>query len=256
MNPDLSVCVIVRGDASLELLRTVQEAADPVSVEIIAVVDPANAGLAAEIESRFPEAILFENDSAERYAPAVNRALRLARGRYLGIFDEAVTVEKGCFYRLLRFLDDNPETGIAVPLLTNSKGKPLVNARPLPGVLSFCLHCMGFDSLVPGGPWMGKPSSAAMPGSRERSVQWAGFDAMVVRREAVEEIGYLRAGFDRAYADAEYCLRALRHGWHVYQVPGAEATLHGGKKVGADGITAAGTFLYLVARWFSLRRRV
>jgi GT2 family glycosyltransferase len=255
MEPDLSVCIIAASRNVLNLIRTVQETADPVSVEIIVVVGSSSGSISEDIDRQFPETLLFENDPGEKFGCAANRALRLARGRYLALFDETVTVENGCLYRLLRFLDDNPETGIAVPVLTNNNGALFVNARPLPGILGIVLHHLGFDGRVPGGPWMGSKTSLALApvGTRERSVQWAGFDAMVIRREVVEEVGYLGKRFNSEYAAAEFCLRTQRRGWHVYQVPAAVAGRHG-ETPPCPGFSAeADACRYLSARWFGSR---
>jgi GT2 family glycosyltransferase len=52
---------------------------------------------------------------------------------------------------------------------------------------------------------------------------------MLVRREVIDEIGYLDEIFFAYQEDADYCLRTRNAGWQVYYYPAAKITHFGGQ---------------------------
>ena len=52
---------------------------------------------------------------------------------------------------------------------------------------------------------------------------------MLIRREVIDEIGYLDELFFAYQEDADYCLRARQAGWQVYYNPEAQITHFGGQ---------------------------
>ena len=57
---------------------------------------------------------------------------------------------------------------------------------------------------------------------------------MLIRREVVDQIGYLDEGYFAFQEDADYCFQARQAGWRVFYVPSARITHiggHGGTRV-------------------------
>jgi GT2 family glycosyltransferase len=52
---------------------------------------------------------------------------------------------------------------------------------------------------------------------------------MLVRREVIDQIGYLDERFFAWQEDADYCFRARRAGWQVVYLPTAHITHYGGE---------------------------
>jgi GT2 family glycosyltransferase len=52
---------------------------------------------------------------------------------------------------------------------------------------------------------------------------------MLIRREVVDQIGYLDEQYFAYQEDADYCIRARRAGWEVYYVPTAQIIHYGGQ---------------------------
>jgi len=63
-------------------------------------------------------------------------------------------------------------------------------------------------------------------GSRTRPVDWAQSAALLVRREAVEEIGWLDPDFFVYSDEVDLCRRLADHGWQTLYVPAAQAIHH------------------------------
>jgi GT2 family glycosyltransferase len=55
-------------------------------------------------------------------------------------------------------------------------------------------------------------------------IDWAPFAGLLLRREACEAVGELRADYVLWHADVEYCLRLRSRGWRLLAAPAAEVT--------------------------------
>ncbi len=63
-------------------------------------------------------------------------------------------------------------------------------------------------------------------GRRTRRVGWTQSSAMLVRREAAEEVDFLDPDFFVYSDETDFCKRLHDAGWRVLYVPGAEAVHH------------------------------
>ncbi|MFA6283519.1 MAG: glycosyltransferase, partial [Desulfurivibrionaceae bacterium] len=114
-------------------------------------------------------------------------------------------------------LDETPEAGLAAPRIVDSKGmvQPSVRSAPTLATL-LCLHTP-LGRLLPAAPLILK-QHLLLEHDHLRSFepQWLMDTCLVIRREVMEEIGFLDEGFAAHYADADYCLRARQAGWHLH----------------------------------------
>ncbi len=63
-------------------------------------------------------------------------------------------------------------------------------------------------------------------GSETRQVDWAQSSALLVRREAAAEVGYMDPAFFVYYDECDFAKRLADAGWHSLYVPAAEAVHH------------------------------
>lgn len=249
---DLSVCIVARNrmDALRNLLRSIYDTADHVAFEAIVVDNRSTDDTVALLDREFPAVLLYENSQPEPGAKAKNRALTLARGRYVSFWAPDLEFAPECLLRLLRFMDDNPAVGIAAPMLTLDNGSPAPTARTDPTLFSLLRRLLS-RSRQP------HPIASPPPANAPLEVDWCSGEALVVRREAVAEIGMFDEHFIQAYDDAEYCLRARRHGWHVFYVPAAEVRRRPARSIltkpDPQAAAPADMLRILLNKWFGRR---
>ena len=70
------------------------------------------------------------------------------------------------------------------------------------------------------------PADRAEQGRRDPPVDWAQSSALLVRREAAAQVGYLDPDFFVYYDECDFCKRLAEAGWATLFVPGAEAVHH------------------------------
>ena len=214
---DLSVCTVTRKpDHNLKrLLTSVYQASDPVSVEVI-VVDISAAGENSAILDQFPELIIYLLPGFDNLVAAQNRAMSMATGRYISLLDNDVVCTPDCFTKLLTFLDDTPDVGIAGPRITNAYGASEPSCRRFFSPLSLLATYTPLGRLSWGRALKERHCMLGFKHDQDMEVDWICGGAHMIRKEVVEEIGFLDEGLAQPFAEQDYCLRVRQSGWHNF----------------------------------------
>ena len=227
---DLSI-IIVSWNAKSFLQQCLQSAraeADLARAEIIVVDNASTDGSWEMVQERFPEVKLVRNLANLGFAKASNIGMRLSRGRYVCLVNSDVQVLDDCFDRLIAHLDQHPRFGMVGPRIVGSDGRVQRS-------------CMGFPTL-----WNTLCAALALPSAFPKSALVNGwllthrsFDRLqtvdvlngmfvMVRREALEEVGLLDEDFFMYGEDMDWCQRFWQAGWGVTLCPDAQAVHYGG----------------------------
>ena len=148
-----------------------------------------------------------ENDSA---------LLREARGRYCLLLNEDAELCDGAPQALLDALEADPRAGAGGARLLTPAGRPTACAWRLPD-LGWALA---------GAVFLHDRYAVQSRGEEVREVGWVQSSAMLVRREAAEEVGYLDPTFFVYSDETDFCKRLHDAGRRVLFVPGARAVHH------------------------------
>lgn len=230
--PDLVISLINHSNPELlrECLRTLYAGTSPGVRLDVWVVDNATDGrLVSEIRAEFPETRWLFNRERLGFSANHNQVLKQAQGRYLCILNDDIVVHPGAFDTLVRFLDENPEAGIAGPRLLNPDGTQQDCTFRFPTLFSE----WAAYALLPGPltRLQGREVDPAQFAGTSAAVDWILGACMVFRRETLEQIGLL----DDEMAPIVYmeepdvCLRAHRAGWKTLYCPQATLTHYGGQ---------------------------
>jgi len=227
IEPDLAVCLVhnpANGEGLFPFLDTLLAETDQVALEIIVVASQPEHPVLARLERAFPEITILENNCADNPIKARNHACRLARARYLSFWDEDLRPSPGSLAALIRFLDENPEAGLAAPRIVDPQGmvQPTVRSAPTLATI-LCLHTPLGRLLSAAPSIIRQHLLAEQDHLHSFEAPWLLDTCLLIRREVVEDIGLLDEGFAAHYADADYCLRARQAGWHLHYL--AEAVL-------------------------------
>ncbi len=189
-------------------ILVLDNASEDGSAEAVTAWSAAHSGLAGAaaliaLERRTGKA---ENDSA---------LLRQASGEYALLLNEDSELRAGATAALIAALDAAPDAAVAGAQLFDPAGRPQPCAWRLPGIATalagaFFLH----RRLVTRSP------------AATSQVGWVQSAAMLVRRSAAEEVGYLDPDFFVYSDETDFQKRLADAGWEVLLVPTAEAVHH------------------------------
>jgi GT2 family glycosyltransferase len=244
--PMLSYCVVnTNGREHLLACLEAIERTRPTGVEAeILVLDNASEDGSAEAVRRWAEGGGGEGGAAGRDPGALASTIRLialerrtgkaendstllreARGEYCLLLNEDSELRPGAAAALLAALGAEPQAAAAGAQLLDSDGRPTPCAWRFPGVGTAFVGALFLHRrfIVQGG---GVGTRGGDGADRPRRVDWAQSSALMVRREAAAEVGYLDSDFFVYYDECDFCKRLAEAGWQTLFVPSAEAIHH------------------------------
>jgi hypothetical protein len=148
-----------------------------------------------------------ENDSA---------LLQRARGRYCLLLNEDSELLPGATEHLHAALEADPQAGAAGACLQRPDGRQQPSAWRFPTPLT---------ALV-GALFLHRRYTVQSRGDEVCEVDWAQSAALLVRREAAEQIGWFDPAFFVYSDEVDFCKRLRDAGWHTLYVPQAVAIHH------------------------------
>jgi len=215
----LSYCVV--NTNGRELLLACLEAIERthpsgVEREVLVLDNASDDGSAAAVRARGGAVRLIELDRRTGKAENDSTLMRTARGRYCLLLNEDSELRPGAAAALVEALEADPLAAAAGARLLDSHGRPVPCAWRFPGV----------GTALTGALFLHRWLTVQSKGSSARRVDWAQSSALLVRREAAVEVGYMNPEFFVYYDECDFARRLAEAGWHSLFVPEAEAVHH------------------------------
>lgn len=198
------------------------------------IVDNASTDGIERLTERFPEVRLSRNNRNIGFGAAVNQALKISAAPYVVLLNPDSIVSKGFFHTILPFMEAHPRIGIAGPGIRNTDGSVQGSARSFPTPLTALFGRSSLLSrLFPGNPvTRANVLTGISNGLHPMDVDWISGACMVVRRKAIEAVGFFDERFFMYWEDADWCRRMRMGGWRIIYFPIAEVMHHVGVSSG------------------------
>jgi GT2 family glycosyltransferase len=198
-------------------------------IEVLVVDNGSQDGSGSEVKKRFPFVRLIENDKNLGFARAVNQGLQKASGRYVLLLNPDTQVKNGAIERLMSFMDAHPKAGISGAQLLNSNGSKQNSIANFPSLATELLN----KNLL---RWL---SPERFPGKERNYSEPIEVDSvigacMMVRREALDQVGFLDEDYFLFLEETDWCYRMKRAGWKIYHNPQVEVYHFQGKSAEAE----------------------
>lgn len=198
--------------------------------EIVVVDNASHDGSAEMVAREFPRVRLVRSGENLGFARATNVGLGVARGSLILLLNPDTEVVGDALVVLADFLEGHPDVAAASPALIFPDGRPQHGAFRFPTLWMslfdfFPLNHRVVNSRLNGRyrtPEDGQPLPIDHPLGA----------AMMIRREALAGVGLLDEGFFMYCEEVDWCLRARRAGWQIYQLPTAKIVHHVGQSTG------------------------
>ncbi len=232
-HPLISI-IIVNYNGGDYLLDTVQSAlASTVAIEVFVVDNASMDGSIQALKQEFvhePRLQTIENTANLGFAKANNIALERARGEFLLLLNPDCLVKPETLADMLDAIRDDPSVGMAGCLILNSDGSEQAGCRrSIPTPWSGLLRVLHL------GPLIGQRQShkqvdlthRPLP-DRPMYVEAISGAFMLVRRQALEQVGLMDADYFLHCEDLDWCQTFQDAGWHILFVPDVDILHHKG----------------------------
>jgi N-acetylglucosaminyl-diphospho-decaprenol L-rhamnosyltransferase len=225
--PDAGVVVV-----TYNALPWIEQSIESVQDEEVVVVDNGSTdGTVEVVRERFPQARLIERENLG-LASGWNAGMAVVGGRYLLLLNADAWLTAGALARLVEFADTRPEAAVVGPRLLNTDGTLQRSVRGFPTLWRLATEYLFLRKLAPGSQLLNAFYAGGFDHDEVREVEVVMGACMLVRREAVEQVGPLDDAFFLFSEETDWCYRFEQAGWKVLFFPGAECVHVGGASHG------------------------
>ena len=197
------------------------------TTEIIVVDNGSTDGSAAMVREEFPQVRLMANEANVGFTKANNQALAQCRGRTLLLLNPDTEVRPGALEAMVAYMDEHPEVGALGPQLLNPDGSVQSSRRRFPTLTTAFLESTVLQLWFPDNAVLRRYYVLDRPDDEVQEVDWVVGAAILIRREAWDQVGPLDEGFFMYSEELDWCRRARERGWRVVYLPAAQVVHYG-----------------------------
>jgi GT2 family glycosyltransferase len=212
-----AIVITLNGLPHLEpCLESVQEC------EVIVVDHGSVDGTQEEIRTRYPAVRLIEQANLG-FAAGVNAGVRAASGQYILLLNPDAWLVGDGLQTLVDELETDASIGVVGPRLRNLDGSVQPSIRGFPTLWRLVTQYTLLNRLAPHSRLLNDFYDGGRDLDRTQDVEFLRGACLLVRREALEDVGPFDETFFMFAEEADWCLRARQRGWRTVYVPRAEA---------------------------------
>jgi len=202
-------------------------------LEIIVADNGSSDGSFDVLRQRFsgdPRVHFIENGSNLGFARANNLAIQQANGQYVLLLNPDCLIYPETVKRVVDAMESRPQAAMGGCLIRNPDGTEQAGSRrAVPTPWRTLVRIFHLNKLFPDHPRFHSFVLAGTPLPREAVPQEAISGAfMLVRREAIDQVGLLDEEYFLHCEDLDWCMRFRQAGWEILFVPDAEAVHYKG----------------------------
>ncbi len=225
---DLSVIVVNWNvmDLLRDCLKSVYAQSQGLSMEVFVVDNNSSDGSAHMVKEEFPSVRLIENDRNLGFATANNQAIRQSAGRHILLLNPDTLVLDDALAEMVGFMESHSDAGVAGATVLNPDGTvQLACGRHFPTVFSELCVLTTLSWRFPRNRVLGRHLMSNWSHRDTRQVEVVSGACMMVRRQAIDEVGMMDERMFLYAEEPDWCYRMIARGWKVYLDAGA-AIIH------------------------------
>jgi len=227
---DLSIIIVswnVRGLLRRCLDSIFQHPTSNLQFEVIVVDNASTDGSAAMVRHGFPQVQLLVNDENLGFTAANNQGIARSQGRYVLLLNPDTELLGDALATMVGYMDAHPEVGALGPQLLNPDGSIQSSRRRFPTMATAFLESTVLQLWFPDNAVLRRYYVLDRPDDEVQEVDWVVGAAILIRREAWDQVGPLDEGFFMYSEELDWCRRAREQGWKVVYLPTAQVVHYG-----------------------------
>lgn len=219
---DLSIVIVSYNTKELvsDCLKSIRAASKDLKVETFVVDNNSFDGTAEMVQTDYPWVKLIANKDNRGFSKANNQAIRKAKGDYVLILNPDTRVLPETFKKMIGFLEENPDVGVATCRVEFPNGNIDPDCRRhFPTPWRAFTHFGGLSKIFPGVKLFNQYNYGYLPEDIEHEIDACVGAFMIIPRKAIEKVGM----FDEEYffygEDLDWCWRFREAGYKLMYTP-------------------------------------
>jgi GT2 family glycosyltransferase len=200
-------------------LRSVYQETQAISFEVIVIDNASSDSSAGMVKEEFPQVILIENTANKGFAAANNQGMEIAKGRYLLLLNPDTIVLDGAIQKAIYYADSHADVAVVGCQVWENETTVQQTCFRFPSVLSLLMQKSGLCRLFPRSRLFGREKMAGWRRDTEREVDVVSGMFMLVRREAIDQVGRMDEDYFVYAEETDWCRRFWKAGWRCVFTP-------------------------------------
>ncbi|MGA2092320.1 MAG: glycosyltransferase family 2 protein [Sedimentisphaerales bacterium] len=242
-------------DRLKECLCSIYEQNVRCTYEVIVVDNASSDGSIEMVKREFPRVILVENQENKGFAAANNIGINAAKGRYYLLLNSDTVVLGNVIDEVVSFADSESRVAVVGCRVLNPDRTLQPTCFMFPSLLNMILSSIYLYKLFPRSRFLGREQMTWWNRDDTREVEVVTGCFMLVRRQAVEEVGVLDERFFMYGEETDWCYRFKQAGWKVVFAPVGQIIHFGGasssKMAAGKTLQLRGAILQFIAKHYS-----
>jgi hypothetical protein len=226
---DLSIVIVAYNcrEVLQPLLVSIFEHTKASIFEAIVVDNASSDGSWEMVKQLFPRVRLIENTENRHFRAANNQGIRASRGRCILLLNpDTLVLHDGTFEKMIEYMDTHPSIGMLGPKLLDSDGMTQLSCDRLPGIWFALFHYLYLHIMWPNNPVMRRHRYMGWDRADTRQVDSVSGACMLIRREALEQIGLLDEACLMYWEEYDLAYRIREAGWQTVHYADVEIIHH------------------------------
>jgi GT2 family glycosyltransferase len=218
---DVSVVIISLNTQKVlrECLECLARESVGLVVETIIVDNGSKDDSVAMVRADFPDVQLIETGENLGFGRANNVAFEKARGRYIVLLNSDAFLTPDSLRKSVKNMDNDASIGLAGARLVGRDGSWQPSARMFPSILTDFFVMTGLSGRFPKSRLFGRFDRTWADQMQPMAVDWVPGAYSIIRREALEKVGYFDPRFFLYYEEVDLCKRIKAAGYSVWYWP-------------------------------------
>ena len=212
--------IVVTHNAAAWIERSLESLAGT-GAEVIVVDNASTDGTPGLVSEKFPDARVIEQEN-KGFGAGNNTGMRAASGRYYLLLNPDAWLTEGALDKLVAFADEHPDAAVVGPRLLNPDGSLQRSVRGYPSPWRIATEYFFLRKLGPRTHALNAFFGEQFDHESVREAEYLFGACLLVRREAVDEVGGFDEDFFLMSEEVDWCYRFREAGWKVLFYPGAE----------------------------------
>ena len=253
---DLSIVIVNYNARGLlrQCLKSIQSnlQESQLSHKIIVVDNNSKDSSIEMVREVFPGVRLIPLEKNLGYARAVNIGIKSIECRYYLVLNMDTTiVQENAFDRMVSFMDAHAYVGLAGPKLINPNGSTQASTCTFPKLLYPLYRRTIFRKFPAAKKAIREFLMLDWDHNTSMRVEWVIGTGMIVRNEALKQVGLMDERFFMYFEDVDWCRRFWENNWYVYYIADIEIVHYysrdSAKKMGIISVLSKQTRVHITS---------